>query len=78
MAFYHGKGRYARPGAMTEAQIADAIDGFAQSAKRAIEVAGFDAIEIHGANGYLLDQFLTDYTNTRTDRWAAPRKTACD
>jgi 2,4-dienoyl-CoA reductase-like NADH-dependent reductase (Old Yellow Enzyme family) len=32
-------------------------------------VAGFDAIEIHGANGYLLDQFLTDYTNQRSDRW---------
>ncbi len=69
MTFYHGKGRYALPAAMTEAQIADAINGFAESAERAIEVAGFDAIEIHGANGYLLDQFLTDYANTRTDRW---------
>jgi len=69
MTFYHGKDRYALPAAITEAQIADAIKGFAESARRAIENAGFDAVEIHGANGYLLDQFLTDYTNKRTDRW---------
>ena len=72
MVFYHGKDRYAVPAAMAETQIADAVAGFAESARRAIEVAGFDAIEIHGANGYLLDQFLTDYTNTRTDRWGGP------
>lgn len=69
MAFYYGKGRYASPAALTEEQIADAIAGFADSAARAIEVAGFDAIELHGANGYLLDQFLTDYANNRADRW---------
>jgi 2,4-dienoyl-CoA reductase-like NADH-dependent reductase (Old Yellow Enzyme family) len=69
MTFYHGKDRYGLPAALTEEQIADAVAGFAGSAARAIEVAGFDAIEIHGANGYLLDQFLTDYANDRTDRW---------
>jgi 2,4-dienoyl-CoA reductase-like NADH-dependent reductase (Old Yellow Enzyme family) len=69
MAFYHGQGRYAVPTAITETQIADAITGFGQAAGRAIALAGFDAIEIHGANGYLLDQFLTDYANTRADRW---------
>jgi 2,4-dienoyl-CoA reductase-like NADH-dependent reductase (Old Yellow Enzyme family) len=69
MTFYHGKDRYALPAAITEEQIADAIAGFAASAGRAIEVAGFDAVEIHGANGYLLDQFLTDDANNRTDRW---------
>jgi 2,4-dienoyl-CoA reductase-like NADH-dependent reductase (Old Yellow Enzyme family) len=69
MEFYYGKNDYALPTAMTEEQIADVIAGFAASATRAIEVAGFDAIEIHGANGYLLDQFLTDYSNARTDRW---------
>lgn len=68
MTFYHGKGRYVLPVAITEAQIADAIKGIAESAGRAIEAAGFDAIEIHGANGYLLDQ-LTDYANSREDRW---------
>src|ERR1700679_3556550 len=69
MTFYHGKGRSVLPAAITESQIADAIDGFAESAERAIDIAGFDAIEIHGANGYLLDQFLTDYANTRADHW---------
>jgi 2,4-dienoyl-CoA reductase-like NADH-dependent reductase (Old Yellow Enzyme family) len=72
MTFYHGKDRYHLPAALTETQIADVINGFAESAGRAIDVAGFDAIEIHGANGYLLDQFLTDYANTRTDHWGGP------
>lgn len=69
MTFYYGNGSYATPDALTEEQIADAIAGIADSAARAIGVAGFDAVEIHGANGYLLDQFLTDYANNRTDRW---------
>ena len=68
MEFYHGKGAYPTPTAMTEEQISDAIEGFAASAARAVE-AGFDGIEIHGANGYLVDQFLTDYANQRSDRW---------
>ena len=70
MTLYRGQGPYPLPKAMTEADIADVISSFAQAAKRAVEVAGFDGIEIHGANGYLLDQFFTDYTNTRDDRWA--------
>jgi 2,4-dienoyl-CoA reductase-like NADH-dependent reductase (Old Yellow Enzyme family) len=69
MAFYYGKDTYPVPSQITDEQIADAIHGFAASAKRAIDIAGFDAIEIHGANGYLLDQFLTDFSNERTDRW---------
>jgi 2,4-dienoyl-CoA reductase-like NADH-dependent reductase (Old Yellow Enzyme family) len=69
MAFYYGEGPYRTPVEMTEEDIADAIAGFAAAAGRAIDTAGFDGVEIHGANGYLLDQFLTDYTNRRTDRW---------
>ncbi|MEE7493729.1 NADH:flavin oxidoreductase [Methylobacterium oryzae CBMB20] len=68
MEFYRGKGAYPMPAAMTEEQIADAIEGFAASAARAV-AAGFDGVEIHGANGYLIDQFLTDYANRRGDRW---------
>lgn len=69
MGFYYGEGRYAEPRAMSDEDIADVISGFAGAAQRAMQVAGFDGIEIHGANGYLLDQFLTDYSNQRTDRW---------
>ncbi|MAP27013.1 MAG: NADH:flavin oxidoreductase [Alteromonadaceae bacterium] len=67
--FYYGSGDYPLPTAMTDSDISDAIDGFVQSAQRSVEVAGFDGIEIHGANGYLLDQFMTDYTNHRNDSW---------
>ncbi len=69
MAFYHGQGEYALPREITGEEIEDAIAGFAHSARRAVEIAGFDAVEIHGANGYLLDQFLTAGTNARTDHW---------
>ncbi|CAB3912950.1 NADH oxidase [Achromobacter aegrifaciens] len=68
MAFYRGDGPYRTPEAMSDEDIAEAIDGFAQAARRAQE-AGFDGVEIHGANGYLLDQFLTTHTNLRTDRY---------
>ncbi len=54
--------------AMSEADIEQAIAGFVAAAKNAI-AAGFDMIELHGANGYLIDQFITPSTNVRTDRW---------
>ena len=69
MAFYYGQGGYDLPRQITEEKIEDVIAGFAQSARRAVEIAGFDAVEIHGANGYLLDQFLTAGTNRRADLW---------
>ncbi|MDX1801532.1 MAG: NADH:flavin oxidoreductase [Marinobacter sp.] len=56
------------PEAMTEADIANAIDGFAQSAANA-KAAGFDGIELHAANGYLLNQFLSTHFNRRDDRY---------
>ncbi|PKK48826.1 hypothetical protein CI102_6333 [Trichoderma harzianum] len=56
------------PQEMTPEQIASCISDFAQAAKNAIR-AGFDGIEIHGANGYLIDQFLQDNCNKRSDRW---------
>ena len=64
-----GEGQYPLPRAMSDEDIADAIAGFAQAAVLSKGVVGFDGVEIHGANGYLLDQFLTDYTNQRDDRW---------
>jgi 2,4-dienoyl-CoA reductase-like NADH-dependent reductase (Old Yellow Enzyme family) len=69
MGFYRGQGAYPLPRAMTEKDISEVITGFAEAASRAVSLAGFDGIEIHGANGYLLDEFFTDYTNTRSDRW---------
>jgi N-ethylmaleimide reductase len=56
------------PAAMSEAEIAQTIAEYASAAKRAIE-AGFDGVELHGANGYLIDQFLNTASNRRTDRW---------
>ena len=53
---------------MTEDDIQDVIAAFADSAKRAKEV-GFDGVEIHGAHGYLLDQFFWAGLNERTDKW---------
>lgn len=66
MAFYRGSGDYAVPEAMTEREIADAVAGFARAAVRARD-AGFDGVEIHAANGYLLDQFLSEGINLRDD-----------
>jgi len=68
MEFYRGVGAYPTPLEMTPADIEDAIEGFISSAMRAQD-AGADGVEVHGANGYLLDQFLTDYTNQRTDKY---------
>ena len=56
------------PVEMTEADIAKAIGEFVDASKRAI-AAGFDGVELHGANGYLIDQFLNTASNQRTDRW---------
>jgi N-ethylmaleimide reductase len=54
--------------AMNEDQIEAAIEGFVQAARNAMD-AGFDAVELHGANGYLIDQFLSPNTNLRDDGW---------
>ena len=57
---------YPVPTAMTEDDIRQTIEEYAASAQLAIE-AGFDGVELHGANGYLIDQFLNTATNRRTD-----------
>ncbi|KAJ5753588.1 uncharacterized protein N7511_007741 [Penicillium nucicola] len=56
------------PKALTEEEIPIWINDYATAAKNAI-AAGFDGVEIHGANGYLADQFLQDTANNRTDKW---------
>lgn len=57
------------PAEMTEEEIRQLIADYAAAARNAVLEAGFDGVEIHGANGYLLDQFLQDMSNKRTDAW---------
>ncbi|WP_298731918.1 NADH:flavin oxidoreductase [uncultured Chitinophaga sp.] len=61
-----GDGPFPIPHAMTITEITLVKQGFVQSALRAL-AAGFDGVELHAANGYLLDQFMTDDINLRTD-----------
>ncbi|TID26017.1 Aldolase-type TIM barrel [Venturia nashicola] len=56
----------ALPRAMTVEEVQQSIRDFAEAAKNAIE-AGFDGVEVHGANGYLIDQFIQDVSNKRDD-----------
>jgi len=62
----NGKVPHAVPRALTAEEIPAIVAAFAQGAKNAI-AAGFDGVEVHGANGYLIDQFLRDTPNQRTD-----------
>lgn len=59
---------YGVPRALETSEIPGIVADFAASAKRAL-AAGFDGIELHGANGYLIDQFLRDGSNHRTDTY---------
>ncbi|WP_343562163.1 NADH:flavin oxidoreductase [Kiloniella sp. b19] len=68
LEIYHGKGGYALPKALSADDIKDVVQGFTDAARRAQD-AGVDGLEIHGANGYLLDQFATDYSNLRSDHY---------
>jgi len=63
-----GKQAYTTPKALTVEHIRDIIGDFRQAAANAIE-AGFDGVEIHSANGYLIDQFLRDGSNKRNDEY---------
>lgn len=56
------------PRALEELELLEVVEQFVHSARLAIE-AGFDGVELHGANGYLLDQFLRDGSNERTDAY---------
>ncbi|HUE91535.1 alkene reductase [Pseudomonas sp.] len=59
---------YVTPRALATEEIADIVEAYRQGAENA-KAAGFDGVEIHGANGYLPDQFLQSSTNQRTDRY---------
>jgi N-ethylmaleimide reductase len=55
------------PRALDAAELPGIVHAYAAAARNAVETAGFDGVEIHGANGYLLDQFLKTGSNQRTD-----------
>ncbi|MGE8496129.1 MAG: alkene reductase [Pseudomonas sp.] len=59
---------FVTPRALETEEIADIVEAYRQGAENA-KAAGFDGVEVHGANGYLLDQFLQDSTNQRTDAY---------
>ncbi|MBI4963696.1 MAG: NADH:flavin oxidoreductase [Desulfomonile tiedjei] len=59
---------FVKPREMTEADIREVIRAFGKAAKRAIN-AGADGIQLHGAHGYLINQFLSPFFNKRTDKW---------
>jgi N-ethylmaleimide reductase len=59
---------YPVPQAMTESEVWAAVDEYKQAAQNAM-AAGFDGVELHAANGYLLEQFLSPHTNQREDAW---------
>lgn len=57
------------PRALDAAELPGIVQAYAAAARNAVQAAGFDGVEIHAANGYLLDQFLKDGANRRTDAW---------
>ncbi|KAK7730618.1 hypothetical protein SLS57_001448 [Botryosphaeria dothidea] len=60
---------YPVPRELREEEIWGFVEDFGRAARNAVEVAGFDGVEIHGAHGYLVDQFTQDTCNKRTDAW---------
>ena len=62
--------------AMTAADIARTLDDYRSAARHAMD-AGFDGVEVHGANGYLIDQFLRDGTNRRSDGYGGSAENRC-
>ena len=64
------------PHALTTAEVKDVVQQFRQAAANAIR-AGFDGVEIHGANGYLVDQFIRDGANQRTDAYGGSIENRC-
>ncbi|WP_085522193.1 NADH-dependent flavin oxidoreductase [Tuberibacillus sp. Marseille-P3662] len=63
-----GEGEPPVPRALNHDEIENIVHDFGEATRRAIE-AGFDGVEIHGANGYILQQFFSPHSNRRDDRW---------
>ena len=56
------------PRSLSDGEVVQLIKDFGEATRRAIE-AGFDGVELHGATGYIIQQFFSLHSNTRTDRW---------
>jgi 2,4-dienoyl-CoA reductase-like NADH-dependent reductase (Old Yellow Enzyme family) len=67
---------FVTPRALDRKEIPGIIEAFRRGAENA-QLAGFDGVELHGANGYLLDQFLQDSTNLRGDEYGGPIENRC-
>lgn len=69
VSVYEDMPKYRKPAReMTEEDITSIIDAYGQAARR-VQEAGFDGVQIHGAHGYLVSQFLSPVTNRRQDKW---------
>ncbi|XP_010412901.1 PREDICTED: 12-oxophytodienoate reductase 3 [Camelina sativa] len=69
-------GKYPKPRALEASEVRQVVEDYSRSALNAIR-AGFDGIEIHGAHGYLIDQFLKDGINDRTDQYGGSIANRC-
>ncbi|KAL8485858.1 hypothetical protein ACS0TY_027958 [Phlomoides rotata] len=68
--------QFSPPRRLTIEEIPEIVDDFRIAARNAIE-AGFDGVEVHGANGYLIEQFLKDQCNDRTDQYGGSLENRC-
>ena len=66
-----------RPRPLTIPEIKEYVQLFGQAAENAVHGAGFDGVEIHGAHGYLIDQFLQDVSNNREDEYGGSIENRC-
>lgn len=73
---FEGMKPFVKPRALETGEISDIVDQYRHAAGSAME-AGFDGVEIHAANGYLIDQFLRDGSNQRTDNYGGSLENRC-
>lgn len=66
---YRPGGSYHTPKELTNAQVKQIVKDFGSAAKRAVQISGFDFVEIHAAHGYLLNSFMSAFSNKRTDEY---------